>query len=56
METLSTGKPRHAPEDLAGVMPGGLEKLFMDRQGMDAEAYRALMKTHHMEVVNPVPR
>lgn len=38
---------------LVGVTPGGFEKLFEERQGVDAETHRALMKTHHMEVVGP---
>lgn len=41
---------------LVGVTPGGLEKLFRERQGMDAESYRALMKAHAMEVVRPPAR
>ena len=38
---------------LVGVTPGGFEKIFQERQGVDAETYRALMKTHNMEVVGP---
>jgi quercetin 2,3-dioxygenase len=38
---------------LVGVTPGGFEKMFEERQGVDAETNRALMKTHHMEVVGP---
>ena len=38
---------------LVGVTPGGFEKIFQERQGVDAEAYRALTKTHNMEVVGP---
>ena len=38
---------------LVGVTPGGLEKMFAERQGVDAEANRALMKIHHMDVVGP---
>jgi quercetin 2,3-dioxygenase len=38
---------------LAGVTPGGFEKLFEERQGVDAETNRALMKAHKMEVVGP---
>jgi mannose-6-phosphate isomerase-like protein (cupin superfamily) len=38
---------------LVGVTPGGLEKIFQERQGVDAETYRTLMKTHNMEVVGP---
>ena len=38
---------------LVGVTPGGLEKMFEERQGVDAETNRALMKSHHMLVVGP---
>jgi quercetin dioxygenase-like cupin family protein len=38
---------------LAGVTPGGFEKLFEERQGVDAETNRTLMKAHNMEVVGP---
>jgi quercetin dioxygenase-like cupin family protein len=38
---------------LVGVTPGGFEKMFKERQGVDAEKNRALMKKHHMEVVGP---
>jgi quercetin 2,3-dioxygenase len=38
---------------LVGVTPGGLEKMFQGRQGVDAEANRALMKKHMMVVVGP---
>jgi quercetin 2,3-dioxygenase len=38
---------------LVGVTPGGFEKMFEERQGVDAETNRALMKTHNMEVVGP---
>jgi len=38
---------------LVGVTPGGFEKWFEQRQGVDAETNRALMKAHHMEVVGP---
>jgi len=38
---------------LVGVTPGGFEKIFEERQGVDAETNRALMKTHNMEVVGP---
>jgi hypothetical protein len=38
---------------LAAVTPGGFEKLFEERQGVDAETNRALMKAHNMEVVGP---
>lgn len=38
---------------LVGVTPGGFEKMFEERQGVDAETNQALMKAHHMEVVGP---
>jgi mannose-6-phosphate isomerase-like protein (cupin superfamily) len=38
---------------LAGVTPGGLEKMFAERQGVDAETNHALMKKHRMEEVGP---
>jgi quercetin 2,3-dioxygenase len=38
---------------LVGVTPGGFEKMFEERQGVDAETNRALMKRHNMEVVGP---
>jgi quercetin 2,3-dioxygenase len=38
---------------LVGVTPGGFEKMFEERQGVDAETNRALMKRHKMEVVGP---
>lgn len=38
---------------LVGVTPGGFEKMFEERQGVDAERNRALMKTYRMEVVGP---
>jgi quercetin 2,3-dioxygenase len=38
---------------LVGVTPGGFEKMFAERQGVDAETNRTLMKAHHMEVVGP---
>ncbi len=38
---------------LVGVTPGGFEKMFEERQGVDAETNRALMKKHKMEVVGP---
>ena len=38
---------------LVGVTPGGFEQMFADRQGVDADKNRALMKTHKMEVVGP---
>ena len=38
---------------LVGVTPGGFEKMFEERQGVNAETNRALMKKHNMEVVGP---
>src|SRR5512135_1414516 len=38
---------------LVGVTPGGFEKMFAERQGVDADRNRALMKMHQMEVVGP---
>jgi mannose-6-phosphate isomerase-like protein (cupin superfamily) len=38
---------------LVGVTPGGLEKMFAERQGVDAETNHALMKKHKMEEVGP---
>ena len=38
---------------LVGVTPGGFEKMFEERQGVDAETNRALMAKHKMEVVGP---
>jgi len=38
---------------LVGVTPGGFEKIFQERQGVDAETYRTLTKKHNMEVVGP---
>jgi mannose-6-phosphate isomerase-like protein (cupin superfamily) len=38
---------------LVGVTPGGFEQRFADRQGVDAEKDRALMKKYKMEVVGP---
>ena len=38
---------------LVGVTPGGLEKMFEERQGVEAETSRALMQAHKMEVVGP---
>lgn len=38
---------------LVGVTPGGFEKMFEERQGVDAEKNQALMKAHNMEVVGP---
>lgn len=38
---------------LVGVTPGGFEKMFEERQGVDAATNRALMSKHKMEVVGP---
>jgi mannose-6-phosphate isomerase-like protein (cupin superfamily) len=38
---------------LVGVTPGGLEQIFADRQGVDAEKNKELMKTYKMEAVGP---
>jgi mannose-6-phosphate isomerase-like protein (cupin superfamily) len=38
---------------LVGVTPGGLEKMFAERQGVDPETNRMLMKKHSMEEVGP---
>jgi mannose-6-phosphate isomerase-like protein (cupin superfamily) len=38
---------------LFGVSAGGLEKLFAERQGVDAETYMKLMEKYHMQVVGP---
>jgi mannose-6-phosphate isomerase-like protein (cupin superfamily) len=38
---------------LVGVTPGGFEKMFEERQGVDMETNRTLMKKHSMEVVGP---
>ena len=38
---------------LVGVTPAGFENMFAERQGVDAEANRALMRKYHMEVVGP---
>ena len=38
---------------LFGVTPGGFEKMFAERQGVDAETNQKLMAKHHMQVVGP---
>jgi mannose-6-phosphate isomerase-like protein (cupin superfamily) len=38
---------------LVGVMPGGFEKSFEERQGADGETLRALAKKYNMDVVGP---
>ncbi len=36
-----------------GVTPGGFEAMFAERQGVDADANRAIMERHNMAVVGP---
>ena len=38
---------------LFGVTPGGFEKMFAERQGVDAQTTENLMAKHHMQVVGP---
>jgi quercetin dioxygenase-like cupin family protein len=38
---------------LFGVTPGGFEKMFAERQGVDADTNQKLMAQHHMQVVGP---
>jgi quercetin dioxygenase-like cupin family protein len=38
---------------LFGVTPGGFEKMFAERQGVDAQTNETLMAKHHMQVVGP---
>jgi quercetin 2,3-dioxygenase len=38
---------------LFGVTPGGFEKMFAERQGVDADTNRRLMAKYHMQVVGP---
>ena len=38
---------------LVGVTPGGLEQMFAERQSVDSETERRLMKMHSMELVGP---
>jgi len=38
---------------LVGVTPGGFETMFKEREGVDAETDRTLMKAHNVEVVGP---
>jgi quercetin dioxygenase-like cupin family protein len=38
---------------LVGVTPGGFEKMFAERQGVDSETNRKLTQTHRMDVVGP---
>lgn len=36
-----------------GVTPGGFEKMFAERQGVDADTNKRLMEKYHMQVVGP---
>jgi len=38
---------------LFGVTPGGFEKMFAERQGVDAVTNKRLMEKYHMQVVGP---
>jgi quercetin 2,3-dioxygenase len=38
---------------LVGITPGGFEKMFQERQGVDAKTNAELMKAHRMEIVGP---
>lgn len=38
---------------LVGVVPGGFEKMFEEREGVDDATNKALMQKHHMETVGP---
>jgi len=38
---------------LFGVTPGGFEKMFAERQGVDADMNQKLMAQHHMQIVGP---
>jgi mannose-6-phosphate isomerase-like protein (cupin superfamily) len=38
---------------LVGVTPGGYEKIYEERQGVDAQTLQVLQKKHRMEVVGP---
>ena len=38
---------------LVGITPGGFEKMFQERQGVDAKKNAELMKAHKMEIVGP---
>jgi quercetin 2,3-dioxygenase len=38
---------------LVGVTPAGFEKMFEERQGVDAETNRALAKKYNMDLVGP---
>jgi quercetin dioxygenase-like cupin family protein len=38
---------------LFGVTPGGFERMFAERQGVDADTSKRLMEKYHMQVVGP---
>jgi quercetin 2,3-dioxygenase len=38
---------------LVGITPGGFEKMFQERQGVDAKTNAELMKAHKMTIVGP---
>ena len=38
---------------LLGVTPGGFERMFAERQGVDADTNKRLMEKYHMQVVGP---
>jgi quercetin dioxygenase-like cupin family protein len=38
---------------LFGVTPGGFEKMFAERQGVDADTNKRLMEKYHMQVMGP---
>ena len=38
---------------LVGVTPGGFEEMFAERQGVDSETNKKLMKEHKMEAAGP---
>lgn len=38
---------------LFGVSPGGMEKIFPERQDVDATMNKKLMAKYHMEVIGP---
>ena len=38
---------------VVGVTPAGFEKFFAERQGVDADTHRTLMKKYGVEVVGP---
>jgi quercetin dioxygenase-like cupin family protein len=38
---------------LFGVTPGGFERMFAERQGVDADTNKRLMEKYHMQVAGP---